>query len=257
MPVYNGEATVLASLNSILNQTYKNIEIIVVDDKSTDSTLSILKSVNDSRVRIISHPNRSTVGAIRSFGVKFAKGDYIAVQDADDISFPKRLEMQLEYMRKKSLKLCGTWAYLVKSDGSRYEFCHPVEYEDIKRNIIRTNCFIHTTVMFAKDAYEAVGGYNSSVQLNYVEDYDLLLRIVAKYPAGNIPKILAEYTAPKDSFKYIWREQSHTAYARFRAIFNYGYSWSNLFFVCSPLFVAFIPKKIKLWFRKLLFKKKS
>ncbi|OGR65003.1 MAG: hypothetical protein A2X31_07535 [Elusimicrobia bacterium GWB2_63_22] len=254
MPVYNGEATVLASITSILAQTYKNLELIVVDDQSTDGTLRLINSVRDPRVRVISHPKRNGVGAIRRFGTGHARGEYVAVLDSDDIAFPERLEAQLDYMRRNSLKLCGTWAYLVGPDGQRREFRHPVKPEDIRKNIICTNCFVHSTVMFTKEAYDLVGGYNPSPALSYVEDYDLWLRMVARYPAGNLPRILAEYSAPKDNLRYLWREQTRTAYVRLRAILRYGYPLRSLFFVFTPLFLAFIPKKVKLLARKFLFK---
>lgn len=254
MPVYNGERTVLSSINSILSQTYSNIELIVIDDISTDKTIDILKSIKDPRVRVLSHPVRSGVGAIRRFGTSYAKGEYVAIQDADDISFPDRLESQLAYMQEKSLALCGAWAYMVNPNGERREFRHPFEPEDVRKRIICTNCFVHSTVMFSRAVYEAVGGYNPSPRLSYVEDYDLWLRIVAKYPAGNLPKFLAEYSAPKDNLKYIWREQTRTAYVRARAVFKYGYPFYDLIFALTPLFFAFIPKRVKLLVRKSLFK---
>lgn len=254
MPVYNGAATVLAAANSVLGQTYRNIELLVVDDQSTDDTVKLLGSVQDPRLRIISNPKRGGIGAIRRYGTARAKGEYVAVQDADDISYPERLGAQLEHMRRNSLKLCGTWAYLVLPDGTREEFRHPTEPEVIRKNIIRTNCFVNSTMMFAKDAYEAAGGYDPSPGLSYVEDYDLWLRMAARFPAGNLPRIMVEYTAPRDDFRYLWREQTRTAKARLRAIARYGYSVRHLPFVFTPLLAAFLPKTLKLKVRKALFK---
>jgi glycosyltransferase involved in cell wall biosynthesis len=249
MPVYNGAKTVLAAVESILRQTYSPIELIVVDDGSTDRTAEILASVKDARMRVIAAPGRKGVGAARQWGLEHARGEYIAVQDADDIAYPGRLATQVAYMRENHLALCGTWAYLVTPDGKKREMVQAVESDVIKRTILRSNMFVHSTVLFEKKAAESVGGYVGSIG---EEDYDLWVRLIARYRAGNVPEFLLDYTAPNTTFRYLLREQKATVRVRWCAIFKHGYPWWNILFVFTPFLGIWIPKRIKMSVKKTL-----
>ena len=100
MPVYNAEKYLKPALESILNQTYKDFEFLIIDDGSTDKSLEIIKSYNDSRIRLIGHEQNQKLIATLNEGIKLAQGEYIARMDADDISAPERLQKQMEFLEK-------------------------------------------------------------------------------------------------------------------------------------------------------------
>lgn len=96
IPVYNAERFIEKAIESICNQSYKNIEIIVIDDGSIDESLQIIKSIRDDRIRIISRENRGLIASLNE-GINLSRGSYIARMDADDISSPIRIEQQVKY----------------------------------------------------------------------------------------------------------------------------------------------------------------
>jgi glycosyltransferase involved in cell wall biosynthesis len=255
MPAYRSEKTVLRAVNSILAQSHKDLELIVVHDAFPgDGTAALLAAVADPRLKVIDSPQCLGPGGARRLGVSHARGRYIAVQDADDFSYPERLAVQLEFMREHRLALCGTWGYMVHRDGTRSEFRQAVSHAVIKRSIMASNMFIHTTVMFEKAAYDAVGGYDPRRFKGRLcaEDYDLLLRLVQRYRAGNVPRILAEYTAPKDDPSYIWGDAKATACVRCNAVLKYGYPFYTLIFGLTPFATMLVPRRMKLLLKRRL-----
>lgn len=103
MPAYNSEAFIAEAIESVLNQTYQNLELIIVDDCSKDKTFQIIKSFSDSRIRFFKLEKNSGSGVARQFAVEKAKGNYIAFLDADDLWKPEKLEKQLVFMKKHQL----------------------------------------------------------------------------------------------------------------------------------------------------------
>jgi len=193
MSVYNGGKYLKLAVESILNQSFKDFEFIIIDDGSTDSSLKILKDFEnqDSRIRLISRENKGLIYSLNE-GVKMAQGEYIARMDADDISTPDRLEKQLKYAQEGGLAVCGTWAEGIDIAGIKTkEMNYPPGIEKVKAYTLLHNPFIHPAVMFRKDVFEKVGGYRDFFK--YIEDYELWTRMVFKYKTGNIPEILLKY----------------------------------------------------------------
>lgn len=243
IPVYNGSKTIVNTLNTALSQNYENFEIIVVNDCSTDNTLELLREIKDPKLKIFSFEKNQGRSRARNFGIENAKSDYVAMLDADDFLYPDKLKKQIEYMILNNLDISGTWAYGIDEKGNRYPYFHPVTDEQIKSTIIKSNAFIQSTIIGKRDIFLEFGGYDSS--LAGPEDYDLYLKIVKKYRAGNCPEILAEYQLPV-GFKYLFKEQLNTSKVRLRALVRYGYSKANIIFVFTPLLVGLIPRKLKL-----------
>ena len=108
MPVYNGDKFLAKAVNSILNQTFNNFEFIIINDGSTDNSLTILKSFNDKRINIINNTENKGITFALNKGLKSAKGKYIARQDQDDISDPNRFLLQIEYLEKHNIDLVDT-----------------------------------------------------------------------------------------------------------------------------------------------------
>ena len=130
LPVYNGEKTIARAIESILNQDFKDFELIILDDGSKDKTLDICKDYQkkDSRIILVHHENKG-LSATLNIGISLARGELIARQDSDDCSLPDRLEKQLNYMRANSKTvLLGTWAKIFVDDmdsGRRHN--HPTK----------------------------------------------------------------------------------------------------------------------------------
>ena len=193
MPVYNAELYIKDSLNSILNQTYKNIELLVCDDKSTDNSLLIIDSFNDSRINVFKNDNN--VGYLKTCNFLFQKcqGEFIGFQDADDWSDLTRLEKQVKlFLANPDLGICGTYAQYYLMDGKEKTFqttpkCKHIEiYEEITRH----NQFCGASIMVKRDVLKTVGSYREYFDRIANEDYDWSSRVVERYHSQNIPEYL-------------------------------------------------------------------
>ena len=178
------------AVESILYQTYKNFEFIILDDASTDNSWQYLKSLKDKRIKLLK--NKKNLGLAKSLNrtIGKASGDYIARMDADDISLPERFEQQLHFMIKNpSIDLCGTWADLINESGQIIgEKKYPTKDKDIKKALNWYSAIIHPTFMARKKVYRKLKGYNPKFDL--AEDYEFLLRAKREYKMANIPQKL-------------------------------------------------------------------
>jgi len=193
MSVYNGEKYLREAIDSILKQTFKDFEFLIINDGSTDSTAEILKSYQDPRIKIIN--NEKNVGLTKSLneGLKLAKGEYIARMDADDISMPERLQKQVNILeRKPDLGVVGTWCYIIdEKDNIKYEVKDDRNPVILRWKLLFDNVFVHSSVMMRKKAYEDNGGYN--LELEASQDYDLWSRIAKEWQIGLVPRILCHW----------------------------------------------------------------
>lgn len=187
MSVYNGMPYLAEAVRSILNQTYKNFEFIIVDDASTDGTWKYLNSIKDGRIKLIRNSKNLGLAASLNKALKSAGGEYIARMDADDISLPRRLEAQLEFMQENpDVDLCGTWAYLINESSEIIGEKKFYEQDQmIKRALAIYSPIIHPTYFAKKDFFTMLGGYNRKFE--YAEDYELLLRARRDFKFANIP----------------------------------------------------------------------
>jgi len=176
MPVWNSEAFVLSAVRSILEQSYRDFECLVVDGGSTDSTLDLIRGVGDDRVRIL-HAPPGIVAAL-NLGLEEAKGRWIARQDADDISLPDRLQKQVTAVQK--------------SEGTVLCYTNDELFGDVTRHFKRAKftrsqallalrlCFqcpiVHSSVLFSKEAVDQCGRYRG----DQAEDYDLWGRLLQR-----------------------------------------------------------------------------
>ena len=190
MSVYNGEKYLRKAVDSILNQTFKDFEFLIINDGSTDKTAEILQSYRDPRIKIVN--NQKNMGLTKSLsrGLGIAKGDYIARMDADDISMPERLEKQVNMLEQRpELGMVGTWYCVIdEKDNIKYEVKNDGNPVILRWKLLFNNEFVHSSVMMRKRAYEDSGGYNPEFQA--AQDYDLWSRIAKKWQIGLVPKIL-------------------------------------------------------------------
>jgi glycosyltransferase involved in cell wall biosynthesis len=208
MAVYNGERYLEESVSSVLKQSFTDFELIVVDDGSTDGTSDLLAHLSreDSRIVVIRQENCGPALSLkRATGV--AKGDYLARQDADDISMPERFERQVRYLDgHPSVGVVGTAAEVIDQHGHVIGVL-PTRHgvEEVRRGLLTVKAtLVHGSVMMRRHALEAVGGYRDAFQLSL--DFDLWLRMVLRRDLDNLPEIL-----------YRWRLSPEGIYATRRA----------------------------------------
>ena len=187
--IYNGEKYIEKLVNSMLGQTFKDFEFIIVDDGSTDSTVKKLENMHDSRICLVRQTNQGQTNALIK-GIKKARGDLIARSDQDDFSLPTRLMSQVEFMDSHpKVILCGSrWQELSGNNLLPQRIKFVETNEEIKKIICRFNPFAHSAVMFRRDAYFKIGGYNKSFVIGM--DYDLFVRLMEIGEVHNIKNIL-------------------------------------------------------------------
>ena len=177
MSVYNNEDTVKSAIESILNQSYKNIELIITDDSSTDTSLSIISNYLDKKnVKLIE--NRENIGLTKSLNamIKVSAGKFIARQDADDISLDKRIEVQVGHINKFNLDFISSRAINLQTNKYIPNTSFNLPYKFL---IKYKNPFIHGTLMIKKDVLMKLGNYDE--RFKYAQDYKLMIDAIDKY----------------------------------------------------------------------------
>ncbi|MEM0575269.1 glycosyltransferase family 2 protein [Flavobacterium polysaccharolyticum] len=190
MPVYNCELYIKEAIDSILNQTFTDFEFLIIDDASTDKTVSIVKEYNDCRIELIEKPVNTGYTNSLNYGLKVAKGEYIARMDGDDISLPNRFEKQIAFLdANPEVVLCGTAVKVIDSDRViRYP-----EFNDyIKLEFLSQNCIVHPSVMIRKSILDF---YSISYDTNKepAEDYNLWVKLLNYGNLYNIQEVLLYY----------------------------------------------------------------
>jgi glycosyltransferase involved in cell wall biosynthesis len=200
MPVYNAERFVSKAIDSIINQTYKNWELLICDDASTDGSLTEIEKFTDQRIRL--YRNAKNVGSLLTRNFLFTKirGSLIALQDADDLSLPERLSRQASLFEADvELALCGTWARYVRGNETVKVKETPVSWSDIKEGLDKMNCFCSASIMFRNSLLDSTGPYRDFFRSIGNYDYDLTARIAQAYQSVNIPEHLYVVTVRPDS----------------------------------------------------------
>lgn len=207
MSVYNDEKYLKKSIDSIMNQTFKKFEFIIINDGSTDTTLDILKMYSDPRIKIITNTQQIGLSKSLNKGLQLAKGEYIARQDGDDISSPKRLEKQVAFLEARpECGLVGSWSYVIDAENKIMDKqMFFTGHNDIATMLLTENQFVHSSVMFKKDCIDKLGGYNE--ELKYAQDYDLWLRIAEYYKVANISEFLQYWRYEKHGISFDKREE--------------------------------------------------
>lgn len=190
LPVYNCELYIKTAVESILNQTFTNFELLIIDDASTDATVSILKKFDDPRIQLIEKPLNSGYTNSLNYGLKIAKGQYIARMDADDISYPERFARQIDYLdNHPDVVVCGTTYKIVDNDK---KIILPQDHEAIKIGLLWGNCVSHPSVMIRKKIVDDFSiRYDTSKEP--AEDYDMWVRLLSIGKLHNLKEILLEY----------------------------------------------------------------
>lgn len=193
MSVYNGDRYLLESIESILNQTFRDFELLIINDGSTDKTREIILSLNDPRIRLVD--NEQNIGLTQSLnkGLRLAKGDFVARQDADDLSVPERLQQQVDFLdQHPEVALLGTWHQEVDVNGNPTGVWDlPSSWIDLRWAILFYTPFVHSSIMMRKDLVLSKVGFYNEV-LSYSQDYELWSRITDSLPAFSLSQRLVK-----------------------------------------------------------------
>lgn len=201
LPVRNGLPYVEEAIKSILDQTFNDFKLFVIDDGSTDETAAIARNYarSDSRIRLITPSGNGLIDALND-GLDMATSPLIARMDADDISMPKRLERQVAYLKANpEVIVAGCWIEYIDGEGKslRKMERYPTSPTDVERQLFsNSNPIAHPTVMMRRDLVRAVGGYRRP--LKAAEDYDLWLRLAETGKLANLPEALLRYRLHPD-----------------------------------------------------------
>jgi glycosyltransferase involved in cell wall biosynthesis len=239
LSAYNEETTIQNTLRSILNQTYTNIEIILVNDHSTDNTYNVLEKLNLKNLIYILNPKNLGLTRSLNIGITRASGKYICRIDAGDTFDMIKIEKQVDYLEKnEDYGIVGTWAKFFSSDGSYlYTLKTPEDDEAIKRVISDQTILIHPTVLIRKKLFDKYGLYDESYVTG--QESELWIRFAEHTKYFNIQEPLVSCLHSASSISY--RKVKQQIIDSIKIKFNEGLSISSVIFICLRIPLLLIP----------------
>ena len=205
MPVFNAEKHLAGAIDSILGQTYEDFEFLIIDDGSTDNSAAIINSYHDTRIRFYQNDKNMGISPTLNKGIGLAKTAYIARMDADDVSYPNRLEKQLAYLEANpDCAFVSSLARVVTEDRN-FVRVDSFKSDFFYYNLTFFSWIYHPTVMYRKKAVEEVNGYTAA----YSEDYELFWQLSRKHKFYNIPEVLLEYRESDQSLHQVLKKEEY------------------------------------------------
>jgi len=242
MPVRNGVPWVREAVTSVLTQTAGDLELIVIDDGSTDDTPEVLAAFRDPRLRIEQQPSAGITRALVR-ALKLARAPLVARLDADDVALPDRLERQRRFLdNRPEVGLLGTGARELDPAGREVRIVRPPSNdESIRRALIRANPFVHSSVVMRREVLDRVGGYDPEFPV--AQDYDLWMRLARVTRLANLPDalVIRRLTAGRVSAVRDGDRLRAEARVRWRAVRCHAYPWWCAGFALRPLVVLTLP----------------
>ncbi len=188
MPVYNASVYLQDAVDSILKQTFKDFELLIINDGSKDDTSSILQSFNDTRIRLVQHSTNEGLVKTLNEGLKSARGNYIVRMDADSVSLPNRISKQVKFMNaNRDVALAGAWFRDINSKTQVSKV--PGKHEEIKSFLFFNPVFAHSTVIIRKNYFQSHHLYYNA-DFPHAEDYELSVRVSRMLKLANVPEVL-------------------------------------------------------------------
>lgn len=210
MPVYNGERYLQQAILSILNQTFEEFELLIIDDGSTDGSALIVESFQreDERVKLIK--NETNLGLIKTLnkGLDLIKTKYIVRMDCDDVARPHRIQTQIKFMETHpAVGVCGSWINLQKASEDReYLQAYPTTHDAIKIDMLRHCAVAHPSVTIRKAFFDQHKlRYDEAYP--HTEDYELWIRAIDHFEFANIPEVLLDYNSHEENITSIHEGQ--------------------------------------------------
>ncbi len=199
MPVFNCREYIEESVKSIIDQTYSDFELLIIDDCSTDGTYEYLKSLEDNRITIVRKQQNTGLTISLNMGLRMAKGEYIARMDGDDISLPLRFEKQIKFMSDNpDIGLCGTWFEYYPTGIS---IKSPIQHNEIYAQLFKYSAIAHPTVMLRRKVISENNCFYNP-EFKHAEDYELWSRLIKITRVANIPEVLLLYRVHADQISY-------------------------------------------------------
>lgn len=197
LPTYNESENIERSINSILSQTHSNLSLLIVDDGSTDGTIDKIRSIDDDRIDLHIREDGNSITTALNYGIENAEGKYIARQDADDWSEPKRIEKQIQFAEKNNLDIVGCGTYNRSKEGGKIAKREVPTNPDCKM-FNSGSQFVHGSLFMKRKMLLDIGGYNDDYRT--AEDVELLARASDEgYKFMNINEPLYNFTVDEDS----------------------------------------------------------
>lgn len=236
------------SVNSIVNQTFSDWEFLICDDGSTNNTYDFLKQIEqiDNRIKILHYDKNVSLANALNFCLQESKGEYIARQDDDDVSKINRLEKEVLFLDSYSeYSMVGCCAEVYDNLGKWGHY--KVPEKPTKYDFLRTNPFMHPTMLFRKESIMSCGGYRVAKETKICEDYDLFMRMYSMNMKGyNLQDELYEYRIVRDNkkkhrpMKYRIDEME----VRWKGFRELGILGKGLPFIIKPLIAGLLPTSI-------------
>ncbi len=223
LPVYNGMPFLKEAVTSMLNQSYQDLVIYIIDNGSDDGTSEYANQINDSRINYVRLEEKNLVKALNT-GLELVNTPYIARMDADDLIHPSKFEKQMKYLEEnKDVDLIGTLGQYISIDGkNHFNINLPLTHDDIVGNMLKTqNAIIHASIMFRRKIISLYGNYNN----DYFpcEDYELFLRIGDKIKFANIPERLYCFRVRQHSIMTTLFKESMEKYHLASKLYSHKY----------------------------------
>ena len=230
MPTRNAGPYLHLAIEGILNQSFRDFELIVINDACTDNTPQILDGFNDNRLIVLTNENNLGIAASTNRGIAVARGEYVALQDSDDISLPHRFQTQVEFLdaHPDIVLVSSAAATLIDENGLVLEdFCHPALEIDMQWKMLWTCSIHHTGVMARRKAILDVGGYTDDPFFRYGSDYELLSRVAIRYRVANLTEPLVMWRkhtsqCSRRHQELLQREADTISFRNICALFNGG-----------------------------------
>ncbi len=199
MPTYNCAPFISTAIKSILLQSFKKYELIIINDGSTDDTKSVIKNFNDSRIKYFEKEN-SGLGESIDFGIQKSDYDLIARMDADDIAHPERLRIQYNFISvNRDVDVLSNWYAVFKESKIRYIVKRSVDNVDIIKNLSLFSDICHPSLLSKKKSFQELGGFKIDLKYDPFGDYVVWLRNKSRIRFYNIPEVLHYYRERSDS----------------------------------------------------------
>lgn len=205
LPVFNCALYIKSSIQSIINNSFKNYEIIIINDGSTDNTLELISQFNDPRIKVYTKENSGLIETL-NYGLKKCTHPIIMRMDGDDLIDHKKIETQLHYFIKNKFVLVGTQGFTIDHNEKKTGKINlPLAHNKIIKSLLKLSSgLIHPSVMFYKDALLKIGGYNN--EFKHAEDYDMYLRLSKVGKISNIENRLIYLRKHDNNVSLIYAE---------------------------------------------------
>ncbi len=248
MGIYNEKKeNVMQALDSVLRQTFQNFEFVICDDGSDEAFYQWLVSYckKDTRILLLRNEKNRGLSATLNRCLRHSSGSFLARMDADDISMPRRLEVQVSFLQKhKEYALVGSYVQMIDGHGIWGE--RKVEKMPSEKSFLWTSPFVHPTVMFRREALEKLCGYCEAPWAVRAEDYELFMRLYASGMRGyNIPKVLLQYREDRNAYiRKKYRYRIHEYLIRWKGFRELGILKGNWHYVWKPIAAGLVPPGI-------------